>query len=408
VRAPLYFIVMALAAGACNAAAAAPDDGFPVTMPNTFIECEGSGPCDGLWTFAGLHGHGRWPKAGTDAALTVVRFSEERIVIKRVDTSNPGFSAEYVAALNGDTLNGSVTWSWPGHWAKPKTGVFHATVNDSLMLPTIIARAVAPSPKRFNLNGAWKSSNPAWLGAGALPDLRIIQNEDRVQITAMDATSGFETLRYDGKFAGGAVNGRLSSVADDADSAVTGVPPTPTWSPLSLTVKNPDLIAVPDGYLYRVSEPGPDDALCDAADRSHMTAPYAYDRGLATFRAREDYALAACWFRIAASHGHPRSQAILAMMLDEGYPGVPRDVQGAFRWAKLSAAQDDYHGEFELANLYRAGRGTPANHDLADSWERKAQNDAGASSPARGQNTANVGGLIVGAMAAGFLFGAFL
>jgi hypothetical protein len=150
---------IAFIAGAVGGPASARDDGFPATMPKTFVECEGTGPCDGLWTFDGSRGHARWPKAGTDAALTVVRYTADRIVIRRVDTSNPGFSAEYVGALNGDTLNGTVTWSWPGHWAKPKSGVFHATVDDALVLPSIVARFSPPSAHRFNLNGAWKSAH---------------------------------------------------------------------------------------------------------------------------------------------------------------------------------------------------------------------------------------------------------
>ncbi len=158
-RVSMWPAAIAFIAGAVGGPASARDDGFPATMPKTFVECEGTGPCDGLWTFDGSRGHARWPKAGTDAALTVVRYTADRIVIRRVDTSNPGFSAEYVGALNGDTLNGTVTWSWPGHWAKPKSGVFHATVDDALVLPSIVARFSPPSAHRFNLNGAWKSAH---------------------------------------------------------------------------------------------------------------------------------------------------------------------------------------------------------------------------------------------------------
>jgi Sel1 repeat len=300
---------------------------------------------------------------------------------------------------------------WPGHWDdKPKSGVWHATIDDSLVLPNIAARVERPTSQHFNLNGVWRSSNSAWLGGGVLATLRILQNGDRVQITAMDATTGFDTLRYDGRYQTGSIAGRLLEITNDADSAVTGEPAKPTWSDLSLRVDSADVITVPNGYVFRTSEPGPDDALCDSRNSSHVAPQYAYLRGRAAFRTSADYAKAACWFHAAAARGDGHSEAILALMFDQGYPGVPRSYAQALRWAKLSAAQGDYSGELALAMLYRNGHGTTADDRAADFWQSKAhkdyESDPDVRSAMMAQNMRTVGGMLLGALAAGVVLGA--
>jgi TPR repeat protein len=136
-------------------------------------------------------------------------------------------------------------------------------------------------------------------------------------------------------------------------------------------------------------------------------------RGRVAYTAHQDYATAACWFHVAAMRGDAHSQAVLALMLAQGYPGLPRDDAQAFHWAKQSAGENDYDGEMALAMLYRAGHGTSRDVAAADFWASKAHKEY-VSDPklraeqAQAENTANVGGMLVGAMAVGVLFGAFL
>ena len=104
-------------------------------LPTKLTECEsgqcvpgGGGPGD--WTFNGRQGHGEWRLQGAKANLTIERFDFDSVVIRREDVvgRTPGITAIYTGKIQGNRIEGNVTWSWPGHWNKSPSSTWYATV----------------------------------------------------------------------------------------------------------------------------------------------------------------------------------------------------------------------------------------------------------------------------------------
>ena len=106
-------------------------------LPTKLLECEG-GQCipggggggSGTWTFDGHEGHAQWPGSGAVANLTIERFDFDGILIRRVDIAGrtPGITAVYTGKVEGNRIEGHVTWSWPGHWNRSPTSTWYAIV----------------------------------------------------------------------------------------------------------------------------------------------------------------------------------------------------------------------------------------------------------------------------------------
>ncbi len=101
---------------------------------------------------------------------------------------------------------------------------------------------------------------------------------------------------------------------------------------------------------------------------------YATGRG-----AKQDYAEALKWFRLAASKGFAPSQAALGWMFETGQ-GVRMDYAEALRWYHLAAAQGNAQGESALGRMYALGQGVEQDYAEAVDWSRQAaaQGDADA------------------------------
>jgi hypothetical protein len=112
------------ASSSAAASSAGAGTASPQGLPNRLIECEGSGPCNGAWTFDGLSGTATWfTQSPIHAKLTIVRTDPGEITIRRTDLTD-GNSAVYHGTRNGDTYSGAVIWSTPdhpggssGHWS---------------------------------------------------------------------------------------------------------------------------------------------------------------------------------------------------------------------------------------------------------------------------------------------------
>jgi len=99
--------------------------------------CEGQNPqiC-GTWTFSGSQGTGRWDN-GAVADLIVQQFDSNWVIIRRSDGpegATPGLTAIYRGKLSHDRIEGTVTWTWPGHWKKQVDGTWSSSLNDSSSL----------------------------------------------------------------------------------------------------------------------------------------------------------------------------------------------------------------------------------------------------------------------------------
>lgn len=80
----------------------------------------------------------------------------------------------------------------------------------------------------------------------------------------------------------------------------------------------------------------------------------------------QDPAKAAHWFRKAADGGDARGQYFLARAMASG-SGLPRDPEGARRWAEASARQGDLEAMILRGDLDRS-----ADPSAAEAWYRKA------------------------------------
>ena len=113
-----------------------PADKFPSTLTET--ECQGDncapdGGNEATWVFHGFSGDAEW-KDGSIAKLAVMRFDTDHVVIQRIDlptSSGYGSTAIYTGTLHGDHMEGTVVWSWPGHWGgNQPVGKWSATVQN--------------------------------------------------------------------------------------------------------------------------------------------------------------------------------------------------------------------------------------------------------------------------------------
>jgi len=187
----------------------APPDMFPSALTET--ECEGS-PCApgsgsaATWVFHGLSGDALWGN-GAVAKLAVVRFDADGIVIQRIDlptSSTYGSTAIYTGTLHGDHIEGSVVWSWSGHWnGGQPSGKWSATVQN--VSPSAAPAAAIPIPAALtecdvNQCAPGGPGGCAWVfhgnkgegkcGGGAAEDLVIRQfNADGVVILRTDPPS---------------------------------------------------------------------------------------------------------------------------------------------------------------------------------------------------------------------------
>jgi len=137
IRHATLIVVLLLCAGSelafgQNAAKAPskPQAASPVTM----TECEGVNNC-ATWTFLDTQGNGQWP-SGEIANLSVERYDNDSVVIRRADSTGPsaGLTAVYTGTRHGDRVGGDFTSSWPGHWNN-KSGNWYATIETTTQSP---------------------------------------------------------------------------------------------------------------------------------------------------------------------------------------------------------------------------------------------------------------------------------
>ena len=109
----------------------------------TETECEGSqcasgSKITGTWKFDGILGDAQWSN-GAEAKVIIERFDEGGVDIRRIDLPNSssyGLTAVYTGTLHGGRIEGTVVWSWNGHWNdQHPTGRWTAVVEKSPPAP---------------------------------------------------------------------------------------------------------------------------------------------------------------------------------------------------------------------------------------------------------------------------------
>jgi len=91
----------------------------------------------------------------------------------------------------------------------------------------------------------------------------------------------------------------------------------------------------------------------------------------------EDDRSAAHWFALAAAQGHRAAQFELGAMYEEGDGGLPKDVARAAQLYAQSARQGFAQAQFALGLSYEFGEGVPRNRGTAIYWldQAAAQGD---------------------------------
>lgn len=86
---------------------------------------------------------------------------------------------------------------------------------------------------------------------------------------------------------------------------------------------------------------------------------------------RQDFKLAAEWYRKAADQGNTNAQNNLGALYDEGN-GVPQDFKLAAQWYRKAADQGNMYGQCNLGLLYDKGRGVPHDYKQAADLYKEA------------------------------------
>lgn len=210
----------------------------------------------------------------------------------------------------------------------------------------------------FDLTGTWQAS----IQSGVTGRMQIKQADGMVTI--------FDTVGGHPFFVGwyprnAAIGGTRLSRASTSYNV--------QWTPQTLFIDSPDAMHVTsegaEYELFRISPPALGDLPCDLANPTHMDPYYAWMRARVALQAKDDTA-ARCWSTLSSNLDWPAGQSLLAaVLLNDPRP----DYQEVFQLAAKSAAKGDVMGQYELAGLYREGKGTAQDAAKAQYWQERAQ-----------------------------------
>jgi enterochelin esterase-like enzyme len=249
-------------------------------LPTTLIETE----CDGehcvpdgkvraTWRFDGVLGTGDWNN-GAEAKVVIERFDEGGVELHRIDLPNSssyGLTAVYKGALHDDRVEGTVVWSWNGHWndqhpaghwsAEIRTSPLAAPLPEAIKIPASLveceADQCAPGRQggcRWTFQGREGESHCRNGAASKLDVLKfdsggiVIRRTEMpssvsVGLTALytgtlygDRITGIGTWSWPGHWNNHNPSGRWFATVDDTGS--TALPPVP--GPLVSPEVHPD------------------------------------------------------------------------------------------------------------------------------------------------------------------------
>jgi hypothetical protein len=139
----------------------------------------------------------------------------------------------------------------------------------------------------------------------------------------------------------------------------------------TLTVMDPDVIQWDGKVIFRSSNPRSHDVACDEEDTSHVRAYYARLRGLVAYN-EKDYKAVRCWLKIGADWGYAPAQSMLAALIIDAKDGTAPDYALAFDLASKSAMEGDVAGQYQLAAMFRDGKGTdPIPRSPGSGWKAR-------------------------------------
>lgn len=362
--------------------------GKPVDMPDILRVCENVDGCSS-WHMNGKQGQGGWDN-GAVATLTVARFEDSAVVIRRSDNSGAakGLSGLYVGTMIDGKIIGIVMFSWPGH-APDGLTAWEATIptplppamtidqiHDVVLPPTPLPELPEPPPAApvetkilagFDLNGVWMREGtdpkqPEKMSAFQLGDqLRITHLGGRWD---MPANALFIEATYNS----------ASTATATVNSPGSADTPLMGHYPSKLVVLDADHFQV-SGDLpeygiseryVRVSSASVQDVQCDPSNSNHISADSAWQRGKIYLR-KNDLAAANCWFYVGGRAG---SEDALTEYAESFYlgRGVKQNKQLGVAYIRQAAMRGSAEASGDLAALFQAGSVLPQSKQRHDYW----------------------------------------
>jgi hypothetical protein len=100
-------------------------------------DCPGAGAA--IWTLDGKQGSALWAARPVIADLTVERFDQGGVVIRRQNRSSDtiGLTAVYSGTLHGNEIDGEATWTWSGFKGGAAHGPWHAYIVSAEQQPVL-------------------------------------------------------------------------------------------------------------------------------------------------------------------------------------------------------------------------------------------------------------------------------
>jgi hypothetical protein len=316
---------------------------------------------DITWTFDGTDGTVSGSDSQADMHLTIEKLDADSIEVRGAVQSGPraGLTASYSGAIHGNSISGTVNWSWPGHPDYPAKGFFLALLPDQSnqtvstpSTPATSANPPTPAPSELLVcenngpcnaawtfkgdtgTGTWFSRNPT---RAKLTILRL--EADYIVIRRTDVTDGI-SANYAGSLRGDHYSGTI----------IWNGPARPGQQAGTWTATVPQTVC-------------PEQAGLEAAD-AMLTGQYAL-----MFKRNQD---ALSCYLVAASAGDSTAQAAVGLLYYQGNGEVAQNYEKAFFWLHKAADQGVYAAQRTVAEMYTAGLGTRRDATLAGIYTARA------------------------------------
>lgn len=227
--------------------------------------------------------------------------------------------------------------------------------------------ASVPPFQPLDLHGEWQGNygNPESPGFH-IEKIRIEQDRDTITAIKLTGNAAIPAGQI-------AFRGPYRSPRFHAQIQVAGLNyANPHWLPTTVTVEDADHINVGAAQIFeRVTVIPLGTASCAQVRPEDVNGADAVTRAKQLI-GRQQYADAACWFKIAAGKENVKGLSSLAALYFFGL-GLPKQPAEALRLYLRAANLGDLQSEINVSHMYETGQGTPPNHPEAIRWLEVAQ-----------------------------------
>lgn len=308
------------------------------------------------WSFDGTTGVVTSPASQSGAKLTIESMSQDKIVIRRVDTS--GRSATYSGTIHGNDVTGKVEWisnadpdahtagSWSAMFQNLGPSTPASTKTNTPELPAGLPQRLIECEAGGPCNGAWTfdglTGTATWYTQSPIrATLTVVRvDPDEITIRRTDLTDGNSAV-YQGTRKGDTYSGAV------------------IWS-------GPNQPGVASGHWVATIP----QTTCDPS--ANMTSSDAMRVGQNALMFDLERAAFDCYL-VAAQAGEPMAQTAVGLIYYQGRTRqVPQDYKQAFFWLRKAADAGVYAAQRTVSDMYMLGQGTAKDRELSRFYGDKA------------------------------------